>query len=208
MKKVTVVAALLLFLPFVVKAKDGNVAGWKPNETPETPESDLTVPPFVFNVSEINEPVRLTLDVAARGGYTAFMTELHRRLKATANGWTIKERPVLGVQRLKWQPPDTWIYVDLKWGGVMPTLAIRADNLYLVGFQLNGGPWYVFKNTFWWVRPLLPGSIPLTFNDSYKSLTRRPRLQRPGQCGRRPATSLGSSEKPNMVHAGRPHHHH
>ncbi|XP_044336266.1 uncharacterized protein [Triticum aestivum] len=111
MKKVTVVAALLLFLPFVVKAKDGNVAGWKPNETPETPESDLTVPPFVFNVSEINEPVRLTLDVAARGGYTAFMTELHRRLEATANGWTIKERPVLGVQRLKCSrrtPGSTW----------------------------------------------------------------------------------------------------
>ncbi|XP_044345709.1 protein synthesis inhibitor II-like [Triticum aestivum] len=167
MKKVAVVAALLLFLPFVVNAKDGNVAGWKPNKTPETPESDLTAPPLVFNVTEAKEEW-LELNVAASAkGYTAFMNELHQRLVDTrGNKWTIRWTPVLGVQKINWEP-DTWIHVVLKGGqGETSTLAIRADNLYLVGFRTNEGSWYVFKN-----RNLYRRNISLNFNDDYKSLT-------------------------------------
>lgn len=84
---------------------------------------------------------------ASAKGYTAFMNELHQRLVDTRrNEWTIRWTPVLGVQKINLQP-DTWIHVVLKVAQrETSTLAIRADNLYLVGFQPNGGPWYVFKN--------------------------------------------------------------
>lgn len=46
-------------------------------------------------------------------------------------------------------------------------MAIRADNVYLVGFQTQAGRWYAFKNK----ANLIEGSTPLNFLDDYNGLT-------------------------------------
>uniref|UniRef100_A0A0E0E866 rRNA N-glycosylase n=1 Tax=Oryza meridionalis TaxID=40149 RepID=A0A0E0E866_9ORYZ len=79
----------------------------------------------------------------------------------------IQKRPVLGTQNYM---PDCLIHVNvfLKGHGAS-TLAIRADNVYLVGFKTQGALWYVFKNR----KNLIPGATALKFDDHYHSLTGR-----------------------------------
>ncbi|CAO2141127.1 unnamed protein product [Urochloa humidicola] len=142
------VAALLFLVLFIVKADDTDVfrkSDWTPNQD--------KIPALSFNISL---PVKR---------YQVFMSGIDRQLALTTTKPHIEKRPVLGVQKYF---PDNWVNVTLMGHGrAVCTIAIRADNLYLVGFKPQGGSWYAFKNSV----NLIQGSIDLGFDDNYYSLT-------------------------------------
>lgn len=97
------------------------------------------------------------------------MSEMDRQVVLTTNKPSIYRLPVLS----KWASTrDNWIQVTLqaqgRQGRMESALAIRADNLYLVGFRTQAGHWYTFK----YKGNLIPGSTALDYiEDSYHNLT-------------------------------------
>ncbi|TVU01378.1 hypothetical protein EJB05_53147 [Eragrostis curvula] len=144
--KAPAAAVILVLLLAAVRGgcTDDNLTEWQTNEA---------------------KTVEVALDVGAGPErYKAFMNEVQRQLGATTTRPPIQKRPVLGAQRYK---PDVWINVALKGnGGESATLAIRADNVYLVGFKAQAG-WYAFKGK----DSLIKESTPLNFGDDYNALT-------------------------------------
>ncbi|KAG0539263.1 hypothetical protein BDA96_03G307800 [Sorghum bicolor] len=109
--------------------------------------------------------VTMTLDVTLGvQHFKATMSQLERQAALTTTKPHIEKRPVLGKQKAR---PDNWAHVTVKGnGGIQSTLAIRLDNMYLVGFK-TGANWYAFDGK----ENLIQGSTKLGFGDTYKSLT-------------------------------------
>jgi hypothetical protein len=106
-------------------------------------------------------------------GYGSFHRELRELLAINPTGKHVRGTPVLAEQR-KGQPPARWIHIKLvgnnKWRD-KTTIAMRDDNLYLVGFQNNSGSWFVFKGC----KGEFPAEVSasaseLPFGDSYGDL--------------------------------------
>lgn len=105
--------------------------------------------------------------------YGSFHRELRELLAVNPAGKHVRGTPVLAEQR-KGQPPARWIHIKLvgnnKWRD-KTTIAMRDDNLYLVGFQNNSGSWFVFKGC----KGEFPAKVSasaseLPFGDSYGDL--------------------------------------
>lgn len=75
---------------------------------------------------------------------------------------------VLLAQTGATEEPPEWILVDLVGReGATTTLALRSDNLNLIGFTNFAAQWYVFEKS----EKLIPGSIKLNgINGSYASV--------------------------------------
>ncbi|XP_048544630.1 uncharacterized protein LOC125523629 [Triticum urartu] len=127
------VALLLLMLLLAVKAdrleKDNSfgTVEWQPKQLKKV----------TWNVSR------------PAAAYTTFMWDMDREVRLTT---TTSPNPIWGLPVLsKWKAMtrDNWIQVTLqaqgRQGRMESALAIRADNLYLVGFRTQAGHWYTFK---------------------------------------------------------------
>ncbi|KAM0839128.1 hypothetical protein ACQ4PT_048782 [Festuca glaucescens] len=77
-------------------------------------------------------------------------------------------RPVLARQTLPEAPPSRWIMVEVLGSAARDAamLAVRADNLYLIGFASQSGRWYVFSNR----ANLIPSATVLPSSDNYTAL--------------------------------------
>lgn len=91
-----------------------------------------------------------------------------RRWLHTYNTCLVKNHPYLYKQRLSARPKELLFQklhgIGLEW----TNLAIRPDNLYVLGFANGAGTWFRFKTEP--NRYEIPGSIPLSFGSSYAEL--------------------------------------
>ncbi|KAM3278822.1 hypothetical protein ACQJBY_046233 [Aegilops geniculata] len=82
------------------------------------------------------------------------------------SGKSAFNRPVLARQTLP-QPPRRWIMLEVHGAGNdVAMLAVRGDNLYVVGFATQSGAWFVFKNR----ANLIPSATVLPSSDNYTGL--------------------------------------
>jgi hypothetical protein len=88
--------------------------------------------------------VNRTFDLE-KDDYAKFIRDFRAVLVKNENPEMVAGHLVL-AQQMKPKKPKRWMYVKLKVGenGNTTTLAIRDDNLYLIGFQGNKGKWYEF----------------------------------------------------------------
>lgn len=104
------------------------------------------------------------------GNYKGFLHDLHGALANNPTHTVVyrnKQVPVLAQQRGPYLVPARWILVNLVGtDGDKTTIAVRDDNIYIVGFTNSRGSWFVFKNR----AHLIPGSTLLPFGDCYKDL--------------------------------------
>ena len=107
-------------------------------ELPNPESSDLitqtkkkVVPKFteIFPVEDVNYP------------YSAFVAAVRKDVIKYCTDRTGIDQPVLPQEKAA---PELWFYTELKTKTSSITLAIRMDNLYLVGFRTPGGVWWEF----------------------------------------------------------------
>jgi hypothetical protein len=73
--------------------------------------------------------------------YSAFITSVRKDVIKYCTNHTGIVQPVLPLEK---NVPELWFYTELKTKTRSITLAIRMDNLYLVGFRTPGGVWWEF----------------------------------------------------------------
>ncbi|PVH34358.1 hypothetical protein PAHAL_8G205400 [Panicum hallii] len=111
----------------------------------------------------------VAFDLASSDDYGAFLAGIRDRLGNPRH--VSHDRPVLppvepGV------PPRRWFHVVLRTPASALTLATRADNLYLAGFQSADGTWWELSHGTFpsRCRGLIPGAVPLGFRGTYRDL--------------------------------------
>nr|2K6H_A Chain A, Ribosome-inactivating protein [Zea mays] len=89
------------------------------------------VPKFteIFPVEDANYP------------YSAFIASVRKDVIKHCTDHKGIFQPVLPPEK---KVPELWLYTELKTRTSSITLAIRMDNLYLVGFRTPGGVWWEF----------------------------------------------------------------
>nr|CAA49722.1 protein b-32 [Zea mays] len=89
------------------------------------------VPKFteIFPVEDVNYP------------YSAFIASVRKDVIKHCTDHKGIFQPVLPPEK---KVPELWFYTELKTRTSSITLAIRMDNLYLVGFRTPGGVWWEF----------------------------------------------------------------
>ncbi|XP_048546093.1 ribosome-inactivating protein 9-like [Triticum urartu] len=103
--------------------------------------------------------------------YMAFIDQLRATLAAHPSPDNVNGHPVLPLQHEK-QPPARWLHVPITAGDKKVTLALRDDNVYLVGFKAQSGSWYEFRSAVAPGRkqPLIHGATFLECEDTYRAL--------------------------------------
>ncbi|GJN24819.1 hypothetical protein PR202_gb12585 [Eleusine coracana subsp. coracana] len=99
----------------------------------------------------------VTFDVASSDNYGQFISNLRHRL-ANPRHFTHK-RPVLPPVEPN-VPPRRWFHIVLRTQQAELTLATRADNLYLEGFQSTDGTWWELTEG------MIPGATYTRFGGS------------------------------------------
>ncbi|KAL6870708.1 hypothetical protein ACP4OV_014556 [Aristida adscensionis] len=98
--------------------------------------------------------------------YGEFMRQLRKEvIKYCSDHRPGIDQPVLPPEQ---EAPKLWFHVDLRGNSSSIKLAIRMDNLYLVGFQTQAGVWWEFDNEQ--KTHLIDGAEWLGFGGSYKEL--------------------------------------
>lgn len=112
----------------------------------------------------------ITFDLlAAEGSYATAISNLRTVLASHLNPDDVDGRPILAGQTGVNNEPPRWIHVVIHGpSGASPTVFVRHDNAYLVGF-LNKAR-QCFELGKHGERKLLHGSTMLGFNGSYHSL--------------------------------------
>ncbi|CAL4893281.1 unnamed protein product [Urochloa decumbens] len=104
--------------------------------------------------------------------YTSFIDVLRAKLADHPNPDNVEGRPVLAKQSFP-QEPARWMYCNLSAvedkEKTTTTLAVRDDNVYLIGFKAHSGNWYEFGFNGKTV-PMIPGSTFLECDVDYRSL--------------------------------------
>lgn len=102
--------------------------------------------------------------------YMAFINQLRTTLAAHPSPDAVSGHPVLRPQHEK-QPPARWLHVPITAGDKKVTLALRDDNVYLIGFKAQSGSWYEFGSAATRGRqPLIHGATYLECEDTYRAL--------------------------------------
>ncbi|GJN37403.1 hypothetical protein PR202_gb26354 [Eleusine coracana subsp. coracana] len=110
----------------------------------------------------LNPLFTVTFDVASSDNYGQFIANLRHRL-GNPRHFTHK-RPVLPPVEPD-VPPRRWFHIVLRTEQAELTLATRADNLYLEGFQSRDGTWWELT------RDIIPGGATyMGFGGSYRNL--------------------------------------
>ncbi|XP_062182759.1 protein synthesis inhibitor II-like [Phragmites australis] len=111
----------------------------------------------------LNPLFTVTFDVNSSDNYGDFIAGLRHRLGNPRH--FSRNRPVLPpVEGGANHPPLRWFHVVLRTQAGALTLATRADNLYLEGFQSRDGTWWELT------RGLIPGATYLSFGGTYPDL--------------------------------------
>lgn len=115
-----------------------------------------------------NRPViRISVNMTSES-YKILIGTIRAVLAEVQGSADLLNRPRL-PQQLLGQPPPSWIVLELIGRGDQRTeIALRSDNLYMVGFKNNAGDWYEF-------RPgtgarVITNSIELNFGGGYTDL--------------------------------------
>ncbi|XP_044960792.1 ribosome-inactivating protein 3-like [Hordeum vulgare subsp. vulgare] len=99
----------------------------------------------------------------------AFINQLRTTLAAHPRPDNVAGHPVLPRQHLD-QPPASWIHVPVTAGDKTVTLALRDDNLYLIGFKAQSGSWYELGYAKPGEQPQIHGATLLQCDDTYRAL--------------------------------------
>ncbi|TVU16058.1 hypothetical protein EJB05_39606 [Eragrostis curvula] len=131
------------------------------------PAGELLQADSHFSPLAVTRVVRIKFDVA-NDDYASFLGQLHGVLMNYPKNGDVEGVPVLPPQHLN-AMPARWIHVNLVGsGGARTTIALRDDNIYLVGFENSARNWYVFDNR----KHLIHDATPLPLNDSYGDLVK------------------------------------
>lgn len=121
-----------------------------------------TIPTLQFDPAP---SLKITYEVT-KTKYMKFQDSLY--LSLTAKKRKVKTVPVLAPQTGPTRLPPTWILLTIQ--GTTPkeavVLAVRTDNVYIVGFKNAAGVWFAFPA----FKRLIKGSTPLPKGHDYRSL--------------------------------------
>jgi hypothetical protein len=112
--------------------------------------------------------VPLSFDLGSET-YTTFVDTVRTTLAAHPNPDSVQGHPVLTKQRFD-KPPARLLHVELTAGDKSATLAVRDDNVYVIGFRAQTGNWYEFGYTAKGKQPIIPGAAFLECGFSYRDL--------------------------------------
>lgn len=101
------------------------------------------------------------VQTSTRGGYRNFIQNLRVRLGVRSS----HNRPALAVQE---EPPTRFFELILRTNDHSVRFRLRMDNLYLIGYQMEGGQWLEFDNDS--RTHLIQNSTFLRFGGSYGNL--------------------------------------
>ncbi|CAM0909518.1 unnamed protein product, partial [Alopecurus aequalis] len=102
------------------------------------------------------------------GTYSTFVNSLRNTLAAHPNPDNVQGHPVLAKQRFG-LPPARLLHVELTAGDKTATLALRDDNIYVIGFRAQTGNWFEFGYTGQ-KQPIIAGATLLECGDTYRDL--------------------------------------
>ncbi|XP_048554799.1 protein synthesis inhibitor I-like [Triticum urartu] len=115
--------------------------------------------------SDPSPAMKLTYEVT-KTKYMKFQQSLYRML--TSSGREVENVPELAPQTGPKKQPPMWILITIEVEKPQEAvvLAVRTDNVYIVGFKNAAGVWFAFSDD----KDLIKGSTPLPKSHDYRNL--------------------------------------
>ncbi|KAM3404392.1 hypothetical protein ACQJBY_007469 [Aegilops geniculata] len=149
-----------------VQGQESNGTGAGPLPPPAaTPLPHVSVETISTLQVDPAPSLKITYEVTTTK-YMKFQDSLYRML--TDKKRTVDTVPVLAPQTGPTRLPPTWVLLTIQ--GTTPreavVLAVRTDNVYIVGFKNAAGVWFAFPA----FKRLIKGSTPLPKGHDYRNL--------------------------------------